>query len=250
MRNIAGIDIGNSRIKILFDNQFIAVDNNSNYLSFFDNFFKELGEFPKYVGISSVNKVVFENLYQFFLPHCKVFSQEQLMKYQNVINFKKVPGIGSDRIFGMIGALNYSKPPFITIDCGTAITINFVNKQYICLGGVIYSGPQTQSKALAKFTDVLFETNLIANDKILAPNTEMALNNGIVYSSALSIISITNEIIRQNNLKECNIIVTGGNYSYLKFIFEKYNFKHKFIEHLILDGIIGIINNIVLSTND
>ena len=41
MRKIAGIDIGNSRIKILFLDKTIAIENNSDYLSIINQFFSD-----------------------------------------------------------------------------------------------------------------------------------------------------------------------------------------------------------------
>ena len=113
------------------------------------------------------------------------------------------------------------------IDCGTAITVNALDENNKCLGGIIFSGPRTQSIALAEHTSDLYETDLIHTKSIIANSTKDALNNGIIFSTAYSVLQIIDEF--ENSLGKSNIIFTGGAFRYIKEVLDSKNLKYAYI---------------------
>jgi type III pantothenate kinase len=62
--------------------------------------------------------------------------------------------VGIDRLFGAVAAktLRPEGQAAITVDVGTAVTVNFINEQGVFCGGAIMPGPRLMALSLHRFT--------------------------------------------------------------------------------------------------
>lgn len=215
----AAIDIGNSRVKIL-SKEHGSVAFPVDELD--DTWFDELRSFiqkhksPYSWALSSVNSKVEEDIIDMLIEFSPVIiAAEFILNNQTLIDISQVSGAGSDRIFGVIGATNYSKPPFITVDCGTAITINYLDKNSTFRGGAILPGVSTQLRALNQFTEQLPLLLPEYTDLPFGSTTMQAMTVGTLWSAVGAIKEIISRIKSSAGIQSIPIVFTGGEHQLL-----------------------------------
>lgn len=238
---IAAIDIGNSRIKMLYGSTTYSYDYQSNWFDFIAEIISKSPKL-KTIGYSSVNHYI-ENDFLAMMtsfPDINIQNSKEILLNQTSIKYGHIQGIGSDRIFGILGGIVYSDPPFITVDCGTAITVNAVDSKGMVLGGGIFAGLFTQLKALTEDTDNLNNLYIEESNIAIGKNTVQALSYGLVLGTVGGIECIIANILK-NELQRNNvtIYITGG---YAKILLphlleSKFNFILN--ETLVLEGILN-----------
>jgi len=220
--NIIYIDFGNSRVKIWKDETLDIFDYNRSWVNEVD-----LNDIKK-CYFSSVNTNQTE-LAKLKFTEIEWIDVGDLTKSYSEIDFSEISGMGTDRKLGLIAASEKYNLPIITIDSGTAITINVVDESKKCLGGFILPGIQTQLQSLSDHGSGLPLAN-IKNQKeyeySLGKNTNDAISNGILYGTVGSLEYhlrkiIDKYIINNNNIK---IILTGGHSELLFNILNKNKF--------------------------
>jgi type III pantothenate kinase len=206
------IDIGNSAIKFLSKGAFLHFSYKSNWEEEIDKLLSRLSNQNVIFFISSVNpekeiylidKIQQNSLFKYILISA-------LLKEQKLVDKSEIEGIGHDRLLGMIGGLNYAEPPFITIDMGTATTINFLDKGRIVRGGAILPGVLTQFRSLIENTSALKKIRLEQPKNLLGKNTNEAISSGIIGGMNGTIIYFVNTI-REKYGDKIPIFLTGGN---------------------------------------
>lgn len=250
-KEIIAVDIGNSRIKIIFRDKFHAFRYEHEWEKSVQHAFST---FPRHAKVvfSSVNDTNTEKFIS--ILDSTNFSYDNIAHYlakQKLLSIREIEGAGSDRILGMIGALHYAKPPLITVDCGTAVTVNAVDANYKFIGGAIFAGVGTQKKALSDYTDKLPLVNI---DKVVnkaGRNTIDAIKFGVLSSIAGGIIEAIKGI-HCNNLfnADFNIVLTGG-HSYL--IIHRLNAEFGNViyrEHLVIDGVVYTYKSIARDNSE
>ncbi|MCX6146986.1 MAG: type III pantothenate kinase [Candidatus Kapabacteria bacterium] len=239
--NILIIDIGNSRMKYIIDNLVSSLDYN---LQDFPINFEKIIMDNRIIQIyySSVNSEVEEII----LTICKEFkiqvnNIEEFIDKQNTIDFTQVTNMGIDRKLGLFGAISITNSPLITIDCGTALTMNYLDKDNICRGGGIFAGLDTQFKALSNYTDKLKNYKYENPNNTFGTNTQEAISIGVLYS----IIGGIKEFYYQNKPtnQNINVILTGGYSEIIFSALSKSEISVILKKNLVLDGIIYLINN-------
>ncbi len=204
----AAIDIGNSRIKVKINNKieyFLASDITNLFNFLVENQIRML-------AFSSVNQTVSDNLLKKInKSSIKAVNAIELLDKQRIINFSNVRGMGSDRKLGLIGATCFYTPPLVTVDCGTAVTINILNHNNIALGGMIFPGLSTQAKALSKFTNQLPLITTFDTAATIGNDTGSSIQSGIIASVAggisYALRNISEQLLSSNHFQ---IIFTGG----------------------------------------
>ncbi len=244
---IAIIDIGNSRIKIKIGAYLHSFRCVAGYKTKFAEILK-INKIQK-IFYSSVNKkVLFEitkiigTFNQEHSTNIELIEASTLLETKSQLNFNNISGMGHDRKFGLVAAAYLAKPPIITVDCGTAITVNVIDENYVVLGGMIMSGVYTQAKALKKFTSNLPHIHFKLNNSVIGNNTQDAINSGINVA-AIGGIKYAIEQIKVKNFHNhtVNIFFTGG---YGQDIMNFLNIENsKFIEELIILGIEKTVTN-------
>ena len=154
--NSIAVDIGNSRLKVLINEKVNFIEYNDSWQTNL-YYILEKNSNTSIIAYSSINSIIEIDFLKIInnFKNYTVIKPKELLNKQNLVKFHQIQGIGSDRVFGLIGAVIYSEPPLITIDCGTAITINVLDSKSICIGGAIFPGIYTQIKALHQNTDGL-----------------------------------------------------------------------------------------------
>lgn len=164
-------------------------------------------------------------------------------KFNLKIDYLTPETLGIDRICSAEGAFslfkklkNYSKNDLIiSIDFGTATTLNFVKFPGVFVGGIIAPGIELMSDSLNSYTAQLPEVSVSDYKKLIGRDTKESIASGVVNSTVgLIEKSITEQ---KDKTKNIHIYVTGGNASkiipYLKF-------KHRVVNELVLIGIKSI----------
>lgn len=129
------------------------------------------------------------------------------------ISLKKVDSstLGADRIADIAAVAKSAKLPAIVIDCGTAITINAVNRKKEFLGGAILPGRMLLRKSLNDFTAQL---PLVAlsdkKPKALGKNTKDAILSGTDLAVLGSVKEIITRIRIEMSTEKCMVTATGG----------------------------------------
>lgn len=239
---ILAADVGNSRIKFFDGEHFASISDRKQtedgIMDFVCNRSTEL------VVYSSVNfiaeKILLDTLYR---AKIRAVNVEPLLAGETSIDFSGVSGMGIDRKLGLLAAIQDFKPPFITIDFGTCITINIVNEAGKCLGGSILPGLLTQARALVQFTAKLPRINIDFDFAQYGADTATAMNSGIINITMKGLDAHICDL--QHTLfpnSKVSVILTGGISEFAdKFAF---SFGHTIDKNLVIKGIrrIGLKN--------
>ena len=186
------IDIGNSRLKwALHEATNLTEGEAVNYDS---DFTKQL--FCRWQNVSQPGCIAIANVnaseklnqvqgiaYQLW-PGIKIFRPQSLAEGYGVRNGYRDPEkLGIDRWLALVAARNYFPFSVCIVDCGTAVTVDFLNQDGIHLGGLITPGLKLMKKSLAQGAADL---ELISQDYPagLANNTEAAIYSGALFSIA------------------------------------------------------------------
>ena len=215
------VDIGNTNVKWKFeDNYFVQPTENFE--------FAKLPSCSK-IWVSNVSSIPFKIKKS---PVVFVLSQT---RYKSLVNSYNDPeSLGCDRWFSMIACYELSQgKSFISVDIGTAITIDIVNHSGIHLGGLIFPGLKKVRECFTNFP--------ISSDKNIdqiGVSTEGAWTIGTLNL----IVNAINHKIRELKTKfpDALIFLTGGGYFEIQEFLE---FDHSYHQNLVLDGLEFYVNN-------
>lgn len=206
------IDMGNSRLKwALHETNELSLGEPMTYgLDFKEQIFSrwQFLKQPECVAIANVNaQQSLEQLEEAILQlwdGIKVFKAKSLAEGYGVKNAYQAPEkLGVDRWLALVAARNYYPFSVCIADCGTAITVDFLNQEGRHLGGLIAPGLAMMKKSLAQGTS---ELNWVNREYIagLADNTEAAIYTGTLFSMAGLIEHITSK------QPDFQLVLTGG----------------------------------------
>jgi pantothenate kinase type III len=244
------IDFGNSRMKILCGKDFKAIRYNKNYLENFKKYFYQKVQKPVRILYSSVNERNSNEVINFLVsqPDVYIYNIKDLISKQRKVNINNYFWVGTDRILGLISAAEEFGAPVLTVDFGTAVTINCIDENRNLLGGVIFPGIELQLKSLQENTFFLKNVQLKKepSEKVIEINTEMAISSGIINSVwggvAYIIDTIKREVFEGRNIP---VIFTGGGFEYIRPKFEQWEYEKKYFrKNLVLEGILVLARSI------
>ncbi len=208
------VDIGNTRLKWSLEadrkmSQSMALYHQS--MNFNQHLAKDWQPLvsPKILAISSVSseKIKLEviNLAQRLWKDVKIIIAKSSTEEFGVKNSYLQPEkLGVDRWLALIASYNHYRQAVWVIDCGTAITVDFINAQGQHQGGLISAGLWLMKTALSTHTAMLdfSEKNYYLN---LATQTDKAIFSGTLYAAT----GLIEQAINQKTLKAM-LILTGG----------------------------------------
>lgn len=157
----------------------------------------------------------------------------------SILNCYKTPEtLGLDRIAGVVGAKQfYPNQNTLIIDCGSAITYDFINAENEYLGGNISPGIEMRFKALNTFTDKLPLLTKKNEPIALGDNTNTAIARGVENGTVFEVMGYIDHYSKI--YKNLRIIITGGD----ALFFESKIKKNIFVnQNLILIGLNRILN--------
>jgi type III pantothenate kinase len=123
--------------------------------------------------------------------------------------YKKPEEVGQDRLVTSYAAKNIVKPPFVVIDFGTAVTMDYVNKKGEYEGGLIFPGLRLALGSLVKDTALLPRVDIKPTKRFVGKNTKESMNNGILYGYASMCDGLISKF-RKTCGSSLRVLATGG----------------------------------------
>ncbi|MBI2794651.1 MAG: type III pantothenate kinase [Ignavibacteria bacterium] len=244
---ICGIDVGNSRVKIHHDDVFLSFPYDKDWKKNVQHHFRDHTTRRYLIGLSSVNPrqtTAIVKVLQRLPGHLVISIHSLMMRNEKLLSFGAVENAGIDRLLGAIGAMQQAKPPLITIDCGTAITINAVSEKNVFIGGAIFAGISTQLYGLAKQTAGIQEFSYSPPTSSIGVNTFESLMIGVtasVVGGATEIIkSMQTELFHNTTV---STVITGGEGMHLVSGLKANGIDSVYYKHLVTDGILSLLAN-------
>ncbi len=208
------VDIGNTRIKWGIDKNGEIVRGGS--IAYKQTDFTQAIQLewlqlntPQLLAISSVSaKEITQKLVGFAYkkwPDVNIFFAKSSAQAGSVKNAYQQPeSLGIDRWLGLIALRHYYPGNSCIIDCGTAITVDFLDKNGQHLGGLISPGMRLMKQSLYQGTEALAFKH--QNYSLgLADFTDAAIYTGTVYAVAGLIEKAV------SGLCQCEkLVITGG----------------------------------------
>ena len=239
-------DIGNSRIKtgIFSKDELIEFSSFANTESFSSIF---INHSINQIAISSVVPKLTDKILKLFTNYSdsKAFVIDRNVNFSLEIDYDSIDTLGVDRICSAEGALylyknsnnykNYDSNTFIiSIDFGTATTINIILYPGVFIGGTISPGIKTMFDSLNTKTAQLPSVSEADYKKIIGRNTFSSIASGVINSNIGLIDRTINYLKSEMKASDFKIFVTGGN---AEKLIPHFNFDFTFVKELVLIGI-------------
>ena len=247
---ILSCDIGNSSIKFGLYSEGKLLDYSRISHEEFSHAFLAKMDF-EFAAISSVVPAVTDKLTELLETQFRITPLiiSKSSEFSLEINYETPETLGIDRICGAEGALFlYNKENdsnklrqdelVLTVDCGTATTINVIKSPGIFSGGVIAPGLTTMMNSLNSGTAQLPKVDLFSYNQLIGSNTESCIVSGII-NATLGLLERTIAELTKDN-KNVITYLTGGNSDIIAQHFEK-EFFH--VKDLVLLGIYSLAKN-------
>ncbi|MCW8109715.1 type III pantothenate kinase [Alteromonas ponticola] len=210
------VDIGNTSVKFIPLSEFQNKPQSSPTLKTFQEW---LALNPQITSIflSSVRQAGDKQPLREFCKHKKIKLYEiytEQKKFGLINSYQDVGKMGVDRWLAMIAAIHLTDRPFVVIDAGTAITVDFVaDGQH--LGGWIVPGFVTMKNALIASTQKVFSDDIMPDQLSLGTNTESGVAHGCL--AAVQGIYVRARAHMAANYEHFDIFITGGDKNLFAF---------------------------------
>lgn len=149
------------------------------------------------------------------------------------IAYKNVETLGVDRWLAMLAAKHFAQSAVCVVDCGSAITIDFINADGQHEGGYIVPGLQMMQRSLGDQTaNLLYQPE---SDMSVEPgiNTKDAINHGVLTM----VLGMLERIHKQREIDESSKwswYLCGGDAVFLSSFIE---WQHEIKTELVMDGL-------------
>lgn len=117
--------------------------------------------------------------------------------------------VGADRLVNSVAAVAKYGCPLVTVDLGTAITLDVVSADGAYIGGAIAPGLAVSMETLFSRTAKLPQIALTAPERVIGRNTKNAIQSGIVYGYVGLVDSLVERIFDELGCRT-PVIATGG----------------------------------------
>lgn len=242
---ISGIDVGNSRVKLHHDDVRLSFPYDKEWKKNVQHHYRDHVDKRYIIGLSSVNPkqtTAIVKVLQRINGHHVVSIHHLMMLNRELLKMGNVESAGVDRLLGAIGAMGIVDPPLITVDCGTAITVNAVNADRQFLGGVIFAGIGTQLFGLYKQTAGIPESTFEPSTEALGVNTQDSLMAGICASAVGGAAHAIRNIQKTHfSGKDVPVIVTGGEGEFVMKGLQAQNFNVLYNPRIVTDGVMKLL---------
>lgn len=128
-------------------------------------------------------------------------------------------GVGIDRVFGALAARSMVPPgtPAITVDVGTAVTVNLIDADGVFQGGAIFPGPALMARSLHEHTAKLPPVQIVTPESSLpAKNTIDAIQWGVFAAVGGGVVELTN-LLASRCASKPFLFVTGGGADVIRY---------------------------------
>jgi type III pantothenate kinase len=211
------LDVGNTRLKWLRLGEHGArrgaiLHRDRPWDALLDELLEEL-EVPAAVGLANVaGQAVEQALAQWVgsrWPDALWYVARVQAQACGIVNAYREPArLGIDRWLAMIGARAVTGLPACVIDCGSAVTIDAVDREGRHRGGVIFPGLRLLSKSLHEGTGLRPQRDS-ASDEFPPRDTAAAIDQGCLRGLAGSIDRLVAELSGEIG-EDTRRVITGG----------------------------------------
>ncbi len=120
------------------------------------------------------------------------------------------PGLlGTDRMLAAVAAANLCGKPVVTVDIGSAVTIDLVDSEGMFRGGLILAGGGLRAKALSTFTSLLPEIPIPQSPPpLIGTSTVACMSSGIYHGMRAEIQGLVSQIHEEMNVTT-PVVLTG-----------------------------------------
>ncbi|MFW5760484.1 MAG: type III pantothenate kinase [Cyclobacteriaceae bacterium] len=230
--HLAAIDIGNTRAKIgiFFHDELINVNYETDFKeikSLLDSY-----EVAKII-VSSVNKRYDQQLIIDQLKDYDPLYFNYQIPLPIEIKYDTPQTLGVDRIAAAVGAsVLYPGENVLSIDCGSCITYDLLQKGKYYLGGAISPGIHMKIKALHTFTARLPLIESKNSAPLVGKSTEQSILSGIINGSVAEIDGMIAEY--KTMYPVLKVVLCGGDALFFDSKVKGTNFV---VEDLVLFGL-------------
>lgn len=246
-------DVGNTNIKTaIFHGDVIgeirSFDNQNTFFNYIENLQ------PENIAIASVVPSATEIILDFIKTNIGIIPLiiSKDLRLNLAIDYESSETLGIDRICSAEGAFKlfknsrdfnkYSEKTYlITIDFGTATTINIIRYPGIFSGGLIAPGINMMFNALSQNTAQLPIVNGNDFKLLIGKDTKTSIASGVI-NSILGMIEKTLKYLIENfNADYIRIFITGGNAEKIIPHIDNIDFENQ--KALVLIGVKAIFDN-------
>jgi len=138
--------------------------------------------FARKWAVASVNPAAHHRFARWSANHGETAIFENYKQLPIRVNVDEPAKVGIDRLLGAIAAarLSPAATPAITVDIGTAVTVNLIDREGVFQGGAIFPGPRLMARSLHDFTAKLpLIEPAIPSTPLPGKNTKDAILHGI-----------------------------------------------------------------------
>ncbi|QJW99530.1 type III pantothenate kinase [Frigoriglobus tundricola] len=180
----------------------------------------ELAQFPaprtgaRRWAVASVNPPALHRFVAWARDHGETAVFEDYTALPIRVSVDEPARVGLDRLFGAVAAraLVPAGAPAVTVDVGTAVTVNLIDAAGSFQGGAIFPGPRLMARALNEFTAKLplsEPRNNYADFRAPAKNTADAIRTGILAALSGGVVQLLGALADQCSVPLW-VFVTGG----------------------------------------
>ncbi len=239
------IDIGNSRIKWAIENKGLLSVPSLNSTSHCD-FASYCGEHwskikkPDKVVVSNVAGPNIQARLDNWLNEQWGIASQQLIPQKSAFGvtngYKNPKKLGADRWACLLAVKNNFDLPACIVDCGTAITVDYIECSGIHKGGLIIPGFELMERSLIDHT---YDIAQLAEptDSLLGCDTA----SGIIQGSTLAVCGMIEKIqtlLAQDHGNSPHLILTGGEASRVAAYLKR---PHHAVPDLVLRGLAVVL---------
>lgn len=150
-----------------------------------------------------------------------------------VVNgYRKPLQLGVDRWLGLLAAREISKAPLLVVDCGTATTLDAMDRDGRHLGGLIMPGPQLFQRCLMQATDIP-DSDGPGTVAGFATDTAAGISSGAMLATTATVEAALADLVQRLG-QDVESILTGG---FAPLVGEHLGSAHRYVPHLILQGL-------------
>ncbi len=119
--------------------------------------------------------------------------------------------VGADRVANAVAAISRWGAPVITVDFGTATTVDLVDNAGRFVGGAIAPGVRISADALIDATSSLRDVDVVAPSRVVGRSTVEAIQSGLTYGFVGLVDGLVGRVRSAHDLPaEVPVVATGG----------------------------------------
>lgn len=119
--------------------------------------------------------------------------------------------VGADRVANAVAAVSLWGAPVITVDFGTATTVDLVDAAGRFVGGAIAPGVRISADALIDATSSLRDVDLVTPSRVVGRSTVEAIQSGLTYGFVGLVDGLVGRVRSAHDLPaDTPVVATGG----------------------------------------